>query len=371
MNSIILLGFLIWSFNCNLTRQSNDVLKKDRIYIEAHRGVIEGQKNHNTKEAILNAIDMGVEAFETDVQLTKDNQLVLIHDFGIGIYDCQDIITLPQISKAHEFTYEQLQKCKTIEGGYNIPLLDDIMNITKGKIFMNLELKGKNEKLWDKIQELIEEFDYYDQISISSFKLLDKYIQKIEKYNNDYNRTIVFGFLMWNLFNILTEDIFNLNRTNHQISLNALFLKNNPNFVKDAHDKGMTVGVWFFSEPNNMQYYDLFEIGVDVIITDYPIRVANQLNDYYSHKNYLEGCKSIEKTIYNLSSCISCQIGYELVYINEQRRKLCKLRYEIDSDLYIKEELGVYQEKKIISIKLLNSPFDDYAVCQKNGKTIF
>ena len=58
----------------------------------------------------------------------------------------------------------------------------------------------------------------------------------------------------------------------------------------------MTVGVWFFSEPNNRDYYDLFEIGVDVIITDYPIRVANQLKLFYSNNNYLEGCKSIEKT---------------------------------------------------------------------------
>ena len=89
MKTILLIGFLILSFsNCELTRQSDDVLKMEKIHIEAHRGVTEGQKNHNTKEGILNAIENGIEAFETDVQLTKDKKLVLIHDFDITIYDC-------------------------------------------------------------------------------------------------------------------------------------------------------------------------------------------------------------------------------------------------------------------------------------------
>ena len=57
MKSIVLLGFLILSFNSELTRHSDDVLKRERIFIEAHRGVSNGQKNHNTKEAILNTME--------------------------------------------------------------------------------------------------------------------------------------------------------------------------------------------------------------------------------------------------------------------------------------------------------------------------
>ena len=36
----------------------------------------------------------------------------------------------------------------------------------------------------------------------------------------------------------------------------------------------MAVGVWFFIESNNRDYYGLFELWVDVIITDYPMRVS-------------------------------------------------------------------------------------------------
>ena len=62
MERIIFLGFLIFSFHCELTRHSGDVLENNKIFIEGHRGVSNGQKNHNTKEAILNAINDGIES---------------------------------------------------------------------------------------------------------------------------------------------------------------------------------------------------------------------------------------------------------------------------------------------------------------------
>ena len=364
MKIIIFLGFLIISFNCELTRQSGDVLKRERIFIEAHRGVSRGQTNHNTKEAIINSINNGVEAFETDVWLTSDKILVLNHDGNINNYDCNNNNPLKNIN---QLKWSELKDCETKEGKYKMPLLEEIMKITKGKIFMNLEIKDEQDEVWEKIEDLIEKYKYYDQISISSFQT--KYFQKVEDYNNKYNRTIVFGFLCWNIFGVVTEHIYNINKPNHQISVNAKFILNNKKFVKEAHDKGMTVGVYFFSE--SRQYYDLFEIGVDVIITDYPLEVARQLNIYYSNDSYLEGCKSFEKNEYNIFSCILCENGYHLVLIREQNRKLCKLKYEIDPDLYTKDNFDVYQEKNIFGIKMLFSPFDKSAICQKNGKTIF
>ena len=56
-----------------------------------------------------------------------------------------------------------MKDCQALRGGYKIPLLEDIMNITKGKIFINLEIKDKtdNDELWVKVQELIEKYHYY------------------------------------------------------------------------------------------------------------------------------------------------------------------------------------------------------------------
>ena len=295
MKSFIFFGFLINLLKCDLTRHSNDVLKRSKIFIEAHRGVSNGQKNHNTKEAILNTISKGVESFETDCWLTKDKKVILSHD---------GYIQKNSLSKRMNFKdYDWSEFEKIIEEENEIPkipLLDDIMKITKNKIFMNLEIKDENEEIWEEIKKLIEKYEYYDQISISSFKI--KYYDKVVNYNKEKNRNIVFGFLFFD-FDIIRgqepfvkgPDLFELNETNHQITVNAYGVKNNPEFVEEVHDKGMTIGVYFYDEPNNRQYYNLFEVGVDVIITDYPIRVANQLNDYNSNSIELEGCKNVEK----------------------------------------------------------------------------
>ena len=173
---------------------------------------------------------------------------------------------------------------------------------------MNLEIKDTRDEIWDKIQELIELYEYYDQISISSFH--KKFYKKIEDYNTKYDRNIVFGFLQWDILDYNILEIFStINKQNHQISLNALFILNNKELVKMAHENGMTVGVWFWKETN--VYYDLFEIGVDVIITDYPMIVAKQLNEFNSEKNYLEGCKtSIKNNNTKIQNCLKCQDGY-------------------------------------------------------------
>ena len=364
MKAHLLLGFFIIPFFCELTRHSDDVLKRDKIYIEGHRGVSEGQKNHNTKEAILNAIDKGIETIEIDVWLTSDKQIAVFHDLGLSIYNCKNNINykvVKLIGRTSNFTWSELQECVTKEGNNKIPLLEDIMKITKGKIFMNLEIKDPNEEIWEMIQELIEKYEYYDQISICSFE--HKYFQRVENYNKQYGRKIVFGFLYWEPF------FLDLKKTNHQITLNALNIYLNKDIVKKAHENGMTVGAYFFDEPK--EYNSLFEIGVDVIITDYPIKVQNQLNEYNSDQNYSEGCESIEKNINKKLSCRACKYGYELVKIKEENRNLCKLKYEIDPDLYSKDKSGINQEKNIFAIKMLLSPIGEHAICLINGKTIF
>ena len=49
------------------------------IFVAAHRGV-SASYPENTMEAFRAAIAMGVDQIETDVHVTKDGELVLVHD---------------------------------------------------------------------------------------------------------------------------------------------------------------------------------------------------------------------------------------------------------------------------------------------------
>ena len=52
---------------------------KDNIYVAAHRGWSK-KYPENTMLSFKKALELGVDQLETDVRITRDNQLVLIHD---------------------------------------------------------------------------------------------------------------------------------------------------------------------------------------------------------------------------------------------------------------------------------------------------
>ena len=52
---------------------------RDHIYVAAHRGWSTAYPE-NTMEAFRAAAEIGVDQIETDVRVTKDGELVLIHD---------------------------------------------------------------------------------------------------------------------------------------------------------------------------------------------------------------------------------------------------------------------------------------------------
>ena len=100
----------------------------------------------------MESIENGVEYFETDAWLTKDKNVILTYDNFLKAFLCDKINDMNKIIFVYDYNYEEIESCRTSEG-YKILLLEDIMKITKGKIFMNLEIKDDNEEIWDKIQE--------------------------------------------------------------------------------------------------------------------------------------------------------------------------------------------------------------------------
>ena len=88
-----------------------------------------------------------------------------------------------------DLTWDELSTFRTIEDNLTMPRLIDVMELTKNKIFMNLEIKDPRADLvFPYIVELIEEYDYFDQISLSSFH--HEYYDKIEEYNNNHEKKL-------------------------------------------------------------------------------------------------------------------------------------------------------------------------------------
>ena len=258
-------------------RKAFDEFKPHKVFIEAHRGVNE-IKFENTIEAISLAIKYRLDSFETDAWLCKDNILVLIHNCNTNNYYNATYNVM--------FTeWKKLAIMQTKRGNLSMPKLEDVMKLTKNKIYMNLDIKDPRVDLvFPYITNLIEKYNYFDQISLSSFN--HGYYSKVVEYNlnNTYGKKISFGFLYGGGS---ISQFYNYYQRNHTI--NAYWSKLTKDVCDKAHANGMAVLAWFYmgDKEDDEIYKTLFDNGIDILCTNFPLRAKKFRHYYYKKKKLL------------------------------------------------------------------------------------
>lgn len=143
---------------------------KDSLF--AHRGLHNKIYPENTMGAFLNAVENGYD-IECDIQLTKDNRIVVFHDKTLKRLCGIDGIT-------EDFTYEELQKLVVKNTSEKIPLLRDVLeNIDENTQFL-IEFKpSKRHKLAvEKFLLLMKQYNHryaihsFDPRIVYDFKML-------------------------------------------------------------------------------------------------------------------------------------------------------------------------------------------------------
>ena len=258
----------------------SDLFDNNKTIVESHRG-INREIFENTRESFARAINYGIDSIETDVWLSKDNVLVIYHGWGEfgqlqNLYDHSGNII--------ETNWKDLSHYKTLADGLNMPTLKDVMELTKDKIFLNLEIKDPRVNLiWPFLVELIEKYKYYDQIALSSFFF--DYYNKTKEYNKKFNRNIPFGFL----YHRNNSQEFIVDKRGN--CLNVYWKDATKSLCDRAHKNGMAVLVWFemLDEENFSVYKWLIDNGVNVICSNEPMLAKKYVKEYYNKfykKNY-------------------------------------------------------------------------------------
>ena len=97
--------------------------------IIGHRGAM-GYIAENTLPSIEKAIDLGANGVEIDVFRCASGELVVFHDK-----------TLEKLTNAtgyiEELDIDSIQKIEVLEG-YTIPTLNEVLDLIKGRIFVNI-----------------------------------------------------------------------------------------------------------------------------------------------------------------------------------------------------------------------------------------
>lgn len=163
------------------------------IYVAAHRGW-SAEYPENTMQAFRKALELNVDQVETDVHMTKDGELIIMHDATVdrttdGTGLIKDM-TLDEI-KSLDAGIKKSEEFK----GEKVPTLREFFELIKDHqtLTINVELKDypkENTEEWaygvcDKTLAMIDEYGYTDRCVINTFSgKLQEYIYR--KYGKKY-----------------------------------------------------------------------------------------------------------------------------------------------------------------------------------------
>ena len=242
--------------------------------IFAHRGY-SGKYPENTMIAFKKALECEVDGIELDVQLTKDGEVVIIHDETIDR-------TTTGKGFVVDYTYEELEKFdasfKFKDLGFNkIPTLREYFQLVKDyDIVTNVELKtGINEYLGieEKVWELIKEYNLEEKVIISSFNHFS--VMRMKKIAPQ----LKYGFL--------SEDwIIDAGKYTHSYGVQCYHPRFNnlvPDVIKELKKYNLEINTWTVNLEEDMRY--LYSNNIDVIITNYPELAQEIKKEYQGETN--------------------------------------------------------------------------------------
>ena len=266
------------------------------IDLQAHRGGA-GLMPENTVSAMQNAMDLGVNTLEFDLQLSGDKQVVVSHDnYFHPRYSTHPDGSLIQESDPKEYLYtmpydsiakydvglrfvdrwpEQVKKAE------HKPLAGDLIDFTEAyprekglKPFCyNIEIKsyaGDGEgTLWPAYQEFCD---------VCVPLLLSKNLGKRLIVQTFDTRSLEYIHQKWPdvILAYLTEEEYDIQAILSQISFLPQWWSPNfeaitPENVAYCHSLGVKVVPWTVDNPEDIQR--MVECGVDAIISNYPDRL--------------------------------------------------------------------------------------------------
>lgn len=236
----------------------------------AHRGA-SGEYPENTMLAFEKAVELGCTGIETDVHVTKDGHLVLIHDEtvdrttnGKGYIKDHNLEDLKKLD-AGSFKDDAFK-------GASIPLLEELLEFVKDKnIKLNLELK--TDVIWyagieEKVLDLVYKYNLKDRVIISSFNHYS-----VHRFKN-LDNTIETGLLYM-------EGLFEPHLYAKIVGSEAIHpiypAIDNEELVKRVKKAGIKINTWTVNKEDDMRR--LLSYGVEGIITNYPDKLNNIMKE--------------------------------------------------------------------------------------------
>lgn len=235
----------------------------------AHRG-FSGAAPENTLAAFQKAIEIGSDMIELDVQLSKDGNLVVLHDENLER-------TTNGRGRVVDSTLQELKKLDAGSwfgeqfSGAKIPTLSEVLDLAKGRVLVNIEIKHPAHgqypitELADQAFEEVKKAGMVNGVIFSSFNP-----SALEWIKNNEPRVRV-ALLYHRDWNSLPE----ITAAKGYLVLNLRHTYLTKTKIAKIHREGMKVNVYTVNSEEELVKFVRW--SADGIITNHPHRLIKIL----------------------------------------------------------------------------------------------
>ena len=249
------------------------------IQVIGHRGG-RYEFEENTLAAFKGSYAQGVRAYETDIRLTKDGELVVIHDSSLKHMADVDM----DVEKS---TREQIEKVRTKQGNpiLFLDVLADYFSTTE-ILYIEWEMKSNNyteEQLktyCDKIYQTV--MSKRPATALYVFSSFDhRALRIMQERHPDAECMLITGDPVSEQ-TIATTKSLGLRRMACGVDGTSRAA------VKQAHEEGLIINLWPGGSIEDFQL--ALSLGADIACTDYPVKVLQFISEKMP---WIKGAKNI------------------------------------------------------------------------------
>lgn len=220
-----------------------------------HRGAA-GYAPENTIQSFEAAVRFGAEMTELDVHICGSGELVVIHDESVD-----------RTTNASGFVRDMtLNELKSLDAGKGekIPTLKDVFSKLRGRISINVELKGLGtaEPVQAFVDDLIRRGEWIrENVLITSFDW--EMLRRLREISKDARIGLLVYKNLGESLKVATEV--------EAYSVNPYYKSIDIDFISRSHELNLRVYPWTVNEPEDIRR--VVALGVDGVISDYPDRI--------------------------------------------------------------------------------------------------
>lgn len=252
---------------------ANESDPQKRPLVCGHRGA-SGHAPENTLVAFRRARELGATWIEFDVQLSADGVPIILHDDTL-----ERTTNLGQPLRPTELDLAELKKLDAGSwfgpefAGEPIATLEEVLEEFGTILGLNIEIKSRpgfeaDNGLERKIADAVRKYALQDKVLISSFD--PTRLRALHQYDPELR----LGALYTSRASDYPPnfDPIAMAQSFEAVALHSPYTVVNEALVARAHQHGLAVNTWTSNELAEMRR--LIDLGVDMIITNYPDRLS-------------------------------------------------------------------------------------------------